>query len=245
LEELKRFYEDKDWMVDRLEQFGEDLKIIATMRPFAAVNFIRRGVGYDDFIQEYSEYRGMRSDDMYEILDELQEEAKSHKNFEAWFAYIQEYREELKKQADKSRQLRAGKEQEEDAVMLMTMHGAKGLEFQCVFIPDANEGVTPHNKAVLTADLEEERRLFYVAMTRAKSCLHIYYLKERFNKEMSVSRFVEEILADDDTDAVTATGVADGTDTVAGTGNVRVTGTGAAADTGRSRNSRISRKSTR
>jgi DNA helicase-2/ATP-dependent DNA helicase PcrA len=212
LEELKRFYEDKDWMVDRLEQFGEDLKIIATMRPFAAVNFIRRGVGYDDFIQEYSEYRGMRSDDMYEILDELQEEAKSHKNFEAWFAYIQEYREELKKQADKSRQLRAGKEQEEDAVMLMTMHGAKGLEFQCVFIPDANEGVTPHNKAVLTADLEEERRLFYVAMTRAKSCLHIYYLKERFNKEMSVSRFVEEILAD---------------------------------DTERSRNSRISRKSTR
>lgn len=212
LEELKRFYEDKDWMVDRLEQFGEDLKIIATMRPFAAVNFIRRGVGYDDFIQEYSEYRGMRSDDMYEILDELQEEAKSHKNFEAWFAYIQEYREELKKQADKSRQLRAGKEQQEDAVMLMTMHGAKGLEFQCVFIPDANEGVTPHNKAVLTADLEEERRLFYVAMTRAKSCLHIYYLKERFNKEMSVSRFVEEILAD---------------------------------DTERSRNSRISRKSTR
>ena len=80
-----------------------------------------------------------------------------------------------------------------DSVMLMTMHGAKGLEFECVFIPDANEGVTPHSKSVLDADMEEERRMFYVAMTRAKSHLHIYYLKERFNKEVEVSRFVEEL----------------------------------------------------
>ena len=82
----------------------------------------------------------------------------------------------------------------EDSVMLMTMHGAKGLEFECVFIPDANEGITPHSKSVLNADMEEERRMFYVAMTRAKSHLHIYSLKERFHKEVDVSRFVEEIL---------------------------------------------------
>ena len=77
--------------------------------------------------------------------------------------------------------------------MLMTMHGAKGLEFRCVFIPDANEGVTPHGKSVLHEDMEEERRMFYVAMTRAKEHLHIFYLKERFGKETEVSRFVEEI----------------------------------------------------
>ncbi len=197
LEELKLFYEDKDWMVDRLENFQYDLQMISGMRPYAAVNFIRRGVGYDDYIQEYADYRGIRADDMYEILDELQEESKAHESFQEWFDYIREYGEELREQSEKSRRMRNGQEQREDAVVIMTMHGAKGLEYECVFIPDANEGVTPHNKAVLTADMEEERRMFYVAMTRAKTYLHIYYLKERFNKEVSVSRFVEEILAED------------------------------------------------
>lgn len=196
LEELKLFYEDKDWMVERLENFQYDLQMIAQMRPYAAVNFIRRGVGYDDYIREYADYRGIRADDMYEILDELQEESKVHQSFQEWFDYIRDYGEELKEQTEKSRRMRNGQEQKEDAVVIMTMHGAKGLEYECVFIPDANEGITPHNKAVLSADMEEERRMFYVAMTRAKTHLHIYYLKERFNKEVSVSRFVEEILAD-------------------------------------------------
>lgn len=192
LEELKCFYEDKDWMVDRIEQFQYDISMLAQMKPYAAVNFIRRGIGYDEYIREYAEYRGIRADDMFEILDELLEEARQQESFEDWFDYIQAYKEELKLQARKSFALQKGQLQE-DAVMLMTMHGAKGLEFECVFIPDANEGVTPHSKSVLSADMEEERRMFYVAMTRAKSHLHIYYLKERFHKEVTVSRFVEEI----------------------------------------------------
>ena len=49
------------------------------------------------------------------------------------------------------------------------MHSSKGLEFDIVFIIDANEGVCPHKKAILDEDIEEERRMFYVAMTRAKS----------------------------------------------------------------------------
>ena len=196
LEELKLFYEEKEWMLERLDQFQYDLKMIAQMRPYAAVNYIRKGVGYNEYIQEYAEYRGMRADDMYEILDELQEEAKNHESFREWMDYIQAYGEELKEQKEKSSRMRNGQKQREDAVVLMTMHGSKGLEYECVFIPDANEGVTPHNKAVLTADMEEERRMFYVAMTRAKKHLHISYLKERFNKEVSVSRFIEEILAE-------------------------------------------------
>lgn len=191
-EELKCFYEEKDWMVDRIEQLQYDISMLAQMKPYAAVNFIRRGIGYDEYIREYAEYRGIRADDMFEILDELQEEASTQESFEEWFDYMQTYKEELQEQVKKSFELQRG-QLEEDAVMLMTMHGAKGLEFECVFIPDANEGVTPHSKSVLNADLEEERRMFYVAMTRAKSHLHVYYLKERFHKEMDVSRFVEEI----------------------------------------------------
>ena len=206
LKELELFYEDKDWMVDRIVNLRADLGLIADMRPYAAVNFIRRGVGYDDYIQEYAEYRGIRAADMYEILDELQEASKGFKDFEEWFEYIRSYGEELKKQSEKSRQSDNG--QPEDAVMLMTMHGSKGLEFECVFLPDVNEGITPYNKAVLTEDIEEERRMFYVAMTRAKSHLHIYYLKERFSKEVSVSRFVGEMLGTPGTEAVVSSAAA-------------------------------------
>ncbi len=188
LEELKRFYEDKEWMVDRIEQLQHDLSMLAKMKPYAAVNFIRRGIGYAEYVREYADYRGISPDDLLEILDELQEEAKSHESFEEWFASMQEYREELLRQSRKKER------EQEDGVQLMTMHGAKGLEFACVFIPDANEGVTPHSKSVLTADLEEERRMFYVAMTRAKKHLHISYVKERFNKEVDISRFVQEII---------------------------------------------------
>ncbi len=191
-EELKKFYEEKDWMIDRLEKLQYDLSMLAKMKPYAAVNFIRRGIGYDDYIREYADYRGMRPDGMYEILDELQEEAGQQDSFAAWRQHIREYQEELRKQAEKS----YGKKNSEqaDSISLITMHGSKGLEYECVFIPDANEGVTPHSKSVLNADMEEERRMFYVAMTRAKSHLHIYYVKERFNKSVEASRFVSELL---------------------------------------------------
>ncbi len=191
-EQLKRFYEDKDWMVNRIEQLQYDLSMLEKMKPYAAVNFIRRGIGYDDYIREYAENRGIGAEPMFDILDELQEEAKLQDSFEAWFCYMQKYKEKLKEQTEKSIAMRNGKDQE-DAVMLMTMHGSKGLEFECVFLPDANEGVIPHKKSVLCADMEEERRMFYVAMTRAKSHLHISYVKERFHKEVDSSRFVEEL----------------------------------------------------
>lgn len=196
MEELKSFYEDKEWMLDRLEQFEYDMGMLANLKPFAAINFIRNGIGYDDYIKDYADYKGVRPDEMMDFLDELQEEAKSYDNFDDWFEYIKAYSDELKEQAAKSRMLNNGQEQS-DAVLLMTMHGVKGLEYECVFIPDANEGVTPHSKAVLDADMEEERRMFYVAVTRAKKHLHIYYVKERFNKEAGVSRFVYEIQGKD------------------------------------------------
>lgn len=191
-EELKLFYEDKDWMIEKIELLQSDLRMLSAMKPFAAVNFIRKAIAYDDYIRDYAEYRGTRAEDLFDILDELQEEARAQESIEDWFTYIQEYGEELKEQSKKSKQVRL-EEEEEDAVILLTMHGAKGLEYDCVFIPDANEGVAPHGKAVLEEDLEEERRMFYVAMTRAKDHLHISFTKERLHREADMSRFVEEI----------------------------------------------------
>lgn len=73
------------------------------------------------------------------------------------------------------------------------MHSAKGLEFDIVFIPDANEGMIPYRKSVEDGQIEEERRLMYVAMTRAREHLYLSYVKQRFQKEESPSRFLKEI----------------------------------------------------
>ncbi|MBH1941692.1 ATP-dependent helicase [Mobilitalea sibirica] len=189
-EDVKSYYEDKSWMLERLEQMEYDLYAISKMGPFAAVNYIRRGVGYEDYLKEYSEQRKIKTEDLLEILDELQESAKSYQTFEAWFGYMEAYKEELKQQAEES------KRDNIDRITIATMHSSKGLEFEVVFIVDANEGITPHKKAVLAADIEEERRLFYVAMTRAKEYLYILSAKDRYNKNMEISRFVSELKED-------------------------------------------------
>lgn len=186
-ESVKSFYQDRGWMVERIEQLEYDLKMIKNMAPVAAVNYIRKAVGYDDYLREYAQYRRMKPEELLEVLDQLQESAAGYPSFDQWFQHMKEYGEELKAKS----QLR---ESHPEGVALMTMHSSKGLEYRIVYILDANEGVTPHHKAVLPADMEEERRMFYVAMTRAKERLHVNYVRERYSKKQEVSRFVREYL---------------------------------------------------
>lgn len=85
-----------------------------------------------------------------------------------------------------------------DAVTLMTLHNAKGLEFEAVFIVGCEEGLLPHSRSLLTStELEEERRLMYVGMTRAKSRLYLSHAEERggFGRlQVSIpSRFLAEL----------------------------------------------------
>lgn len=185
---LRRAYEDKDWMLDRLDKLESDLTVISRLKPYAAVNYIRNGVGYEEYLSEYAEYRHIRVEELLEVLNELQEAAKGFDSFEDWFQHMEEYKETLKTQNRE-------KNREEDAVTLTTLHSSKGLEFPVVFIVDINEGTIPHRKATLEADLEEERRMFYVGMTRAKDRLHLYYAKERYGKKQDVSRFLDELRA--------------------------------------------------
>ncbi len=186
-EEIKAYYEDKNWMLERLEQLEYDLGMLGAMTPYAAVNYIRRGIGYEEYLTEYAKLRRMKPEELFDVLDELQESAKGYSDFDGWLRHMEDYREELKRQASEYR------ENHLDSIQIMTMHSAKGLEFDTVFIPDAEEGITPHKKAVLDADIEEERRLFYVAMTRAMNRLYIFGSGERYNKTLQRSRFLDEI----------------------------------------------------
>ena len=187
IEDIKDYYEDKNWMLERLSQLEYDIALLSGMRPYAAVNYIRHGIGYDDFLKEYAEFRKMNVEELLDILEELLDSARDYKSYEDWFAYMEEYRQELKHQASASQSVKS------DSVTIATMHSSKGLEFEAVFIVDANEGVTPHKKAALPSDIEEERRLFYVAMTRAKEYLYLLSVKNRYNKVSQRSRFIDEI----------------------------------------------------
>lgn len=184
-EQLYRYYEDKEWMLERIEQFEHDINQLKKMAPYAAVNYIRHGIGYEDYLTEYAAFRRMKPGELIEVLDELQESTNGCHTYAEWFSKIAEYNQELKEQF-------SNRDRKKEGITLATMHSSKGLEYKIVFIIDANEGITPHRKAALEADLEEERRLFYVAMTRAKEHLHIYYTGERYHKKQEPSRFLEE-----------------------------------------------------
>lgn len=189
-DELEKYYEEKPWMIDRIRRFEMELKTMSTMTPFAMINYLRKGIGYDDYIKEYAEGHNIEKQELYDTLDEIMESTKNCKSHSQWMEYIVEYTRNLKESYQK-------KSGNEDAVTLTTMHSSKGLEYDTVFIIDANEEITPHKKAVFDYEIEEERRMFYVAMTRAKNSLKIFYSKERYNKKMEPSRFVGEIMCDE------------------------------------------------
>ncbi len=187
-EAIKDYYEDKNWMLERIDQLEYDLALLHSMAPYAAINYIKRGIGYEDYLKEYAQQRRIKADELLELLEELQESARDFKSYDEWFAHMDEVKSELKRQAYEA------KESNAESITIATMHSSKGLEYHTVFIIDANEGITPHKKAVLDEDIEEERRLFYVAMTRAKEELFIYSAKDRYNRVSDRSRFIDEII---------------------------------------------------
>lgn len=188
--QLRENVENKSWAIDNIYKLEYDLKMISKLKPYAAVNFIRTAIGYDEYIKDYAEYRHINSEDLYDILDELAENAKMFESFGKWFEYIDEYKNKLLEQAQNSGRM------DSDSVTVTTMHSAKGLEYQVVFIMDVNEDFVPYKKAVKLSDMEEERRMFYVAMTRAKKHLYLFSLEKLYNKDLEKSRFLLELLED-------------------------------------------------
>lgn len=185
-ESLRRYYRDKDWMVDRIDQLEWDMKMICDKTPYAAIQYIRKRMGYDEFLKEYAAYRKISSEDLFAVLEEIWQNSKGYGTIKEWFEHIESYGKMLKEQNKKNG--------EKEGVNLMTMHAAKGLEFDTVFVIEANEGSCPYKKATTDEEIEEERRLFYVAMTRAKRKLVISYVKEKNGKDLLPSRFVSELL---------------------------------------------------
>ena len=118
-------------------------------------------------------------------MEEITAMSESYPDLDAFFRFVKEFN---------RRALERRKPEEEKGIRFMTYHSAKGLEFDEVFLPDCIEGIIPDGRAKKVAELEEERRSFYVALTRARKGIHIYVTKTRYSKKTSPSRFIPELL---------------------------------------------------
>lgn len=190
-EDLRKFYCDKDWMLDIIDQFDVDVRMMKNMAPYAAIQYIRKKIGYDDFLKEYAEKHQISWKQLMDVMAELEERSKNFKSYDEWEIHIAKYTQELEEQQAKARKIKG---ERENKVQLMTIHSAKGLEFEDIFVIHANEGEIPHQKAEKKDEIEEERRLFYVALTRAKNNLCISYITQKNGNSIKPSRFVEELL---------------------------------------------------
>ena len=184
--EWEKLYEEQPWIAERVVKLSYDVKLLEKMSPYAAINYIRRGIGYEDYLREYATDHNRKPEELLDILDQIQESAKGFASVDKWVVHMKEYEEQLTRMA---RQKNANP----NSVELATFHSAKGLEFANVFIMEVNESWVPYRKSVLERDIEEERRLLYVGLTRAKEKLWISYVKEIHNKSSEPSRFIKEI----------------------------------------------------
>lgn len=184
-ETLLQNNKEKQYVLQNIIYLFEQLHFIRNMSPFAAVNYIRKGMGYEEFLSKQHEENKKALTEDRKILDDLQERAKGFDTIPEWLTHITHYDENMVE----------AKNREDDAVHIVTMHASKGLEWPVVILPDCNEGVVPHKKAKTQEEIEEERRMFFVAMTRAKENLFLFYVQETDKKktgDILPSRFIKE-----------------------------------------------------
>lgn len=174
----------KGWQEENLENLRIDLSQVRKRTPYDALKYIRKVIGYDEYLEEFAAYRRTSAQVLQEIADEMMEVAKD-------CADVRSFREQLERLSLQMKEQSRKKGQKRNGVALMTMHGAKGLEFRVVFLPSLVEGIVPHEKGMDT--IAEERRLFYVAMTRASEKLCLSAIRQRYEKEQKPSRFLAEM----------------------------------------------------
>ena len=183
----------KDFQKKNLEDLYIDLNYVRGLSPQYGISYIRTTLDYDRYILDYCHERRIKSQQIVEILDELEAAASPYRTILDFFKHIDQVREEVKKNADKI----AGSSLATSAdkgVVLTTMHSSKGLEFDNVYIVGVNEGIVPYQLGDDSKlDIEEERRLLYVAITRAKRFLVISSPLKRFGKKIGQSQFLKEL----------------------------------------------------
>ena len=177
------------WQVEHLESLEEDLRQIQKRKPYEALRYVRKVVGYDEYLSDYAAYRKASLSNMIENADEITETAKGTESGTEFVRKMEELSRQMKEQSKQKGNTHG--------VTLTTFHGAKGLEFGAVFLPSLAEGIIPYEKGRKGRALEEERRLFYVGLTRTKDRLFLSFTENRYEKPLKPSRFLMEMGLDE------------------------------------------------
>lgn len=175
-----------EWQKNYIQQLLFDLQQIKEKSLSDAIRFIRKNVGYDSYVADYAAFRKVSPASLLEVLDEIEDSAQGFASYMEWEAFLLDMSQRVKEQASRKGRM-------QDVVTLTTMHGSKGLEFHTVFVLDVVDGSIPHQKSETIQELEEERRLLYVAMTRAKKQLYLMVPKEKHGKAVAPSGFLTEL----------------------------------------------------
>ncbi|MFZ3589960.1 UvrD-helicase domain-containing protein [Bacillus sp. DJP31] len=190
----------RSFQIEKVKERVQLLKSIKEMEPASAIRKLRSDF-YDKFLEaEGKQQATIQKEDIKEMLDELEASARRFSNIQDFLHFIAEV-------IEQHTQLKKGKVQEQKAISLMTIHKAKGLEFRTVYLIGASEGILPHVTALEAGNMEEfgtketarlkieraieeERRLAYVGITRAKEELYITSPAYYRGKKVEVSRFL-------------------------------------------------------
>lgn len=167
-----------------------DFENLGELNPLEAIDFIQEEMGYDKYLKRLSKENGYSKEGLNQVLDSLKAIAKDSKDVESFFANLKELQnfiENTKGRKDKN------------ALTLSTIHGCKGLEFDRVYMIDIIDGLFPTAKSIGEAGaqnwslMEEEIRLFYVGITRAKNNLELLSFDMVNGKKVKKSRFVKQL----------------------------------------------------
>ena len=176
---------------NNIDSFLFHIEMIRKLPPQAALSYIRKGAGYEEYLRLYAIESNIPMSGLLKQLEQLVQECSKFNTLEHWINSIDSAQNSEGQNFGKNS---SGEGGTNNRINIMTMHGSKGLEFKAVFIVDANQGIIPTSKALRERDFEEERRLFYVAITRAIDYLNVYAVEERLGCPIEVSMFVEEML---------------------------------------------------
>ena len=181
-QEWLAFYREKPGLQQEIVKLFRKLNTLQGYSTCLAVRYVRQIIGYDRYLGE--RYGAEEQERLLKIAEEFQEFAREYATVEELITFVERYEEVCRKQKKGS--------EKKTGITLLTMHGAKGLEYKRVFLPGCQEGKIPSKKAVTKEDIEEERRLLYVAFTRAREDLYITAVKGKTGKEIP-SRFLTTV----------------------------------------------------
>lgn len=170
---------------EETEKLEKHLEALSKLNPKESVLFIRKEIGYEKYLEDFAKKKNKDFTEWWESLEEITAMSEGYPDLDAFFRFVTEFN---------RRALERRKPEEEKGIRFMSYHSAKGLEFDEVFLPDCIEGIIPDGRAKKPEELEEERRSFYVALTRARKGIHIYVTKTRYSKKVFPSRFIPELL---------------------------------------------------